>query len=361
VDGLMTRSRVAALDDALGADLSGSAPPDTVTAELALVHRLHDAGGALAPVPTPEFREALRTRLLAVAAVQGVGEKAASRAPAAVSWRTRAVTVTAGIMATVVAAGGVAVASSRSLPGDPFYGVKRTTEALQLKVAGDQQAEGTRHLQFASTRMREVRAMVLGRDAPADAVPTRTVPAGIENAVRGALDDMDVDTRTGLSLLTSSFHATRATAPLEELSRFATAQGEGLRSVLPALTGSARLQAQKSLSLVEGVQAQADELLMLVDCTAVCDPAQVARNDDVSRDRPVRVSTSMSSSAPRTSSSTPAGTVRVGTASAGASRPSAIARTSRSRVDANCRWRVPSACWSPATLSCSASVVRLTP
>jgi hypothetical protein len=276
VDGLMTRSRAAALDDALAAELSASAPPAAVATELALAHRLHDAGAALAPVPSAEFREALRTRLLAVAAVQGVGRTAPSPAPAAVSWRTRAATVAAGITATAVAASGVAVASSRALPGDPFYGVKRTTEALQLKVAGGHEAEGTRHLQFATARLAEVRALVLGREAPADAVATATVPADVEDDVRDPLADMDVDTRTGLALMVSAFRATRSTDPLEQMSRFAAAQGDGLRAVLPALTGPGRLQALKSLTLVQDMQAEADELLMLVDCTAVCDPAQVA-------------------------------------------------------------------------------------
>ena len=36
------------------------------------------AGAALAPSPSEEFRAALRTRLLAVAAVQGIGETAAA-------------------------------------------------------------------------------------------------------------------------------------------------------------------------------------------------------------------------------------------------------------------------------------------
>lgn len=273
---LLTRSRAAALDEALTAEMSGSAPPEAVAADLALVHRLEDAGEALAAEPAPEFREALRTRLMAVAAVQGVGATAGGPAPAALSWRARATTVTAAILATVVTAGGVAVASSRALPGDPFYGVKRTTEALQLKLAGDHGAEGTRHLQFAATRLREVRALVLGRDAPAGTVPAGALPADVEDDVHGALVDMDVDTRTGLALLTSSFRATRAPEPLEELSRFAAAQGAGLRDILPALSGPARLQAWKSLTLVEGVRAESDGLLMLVDCTAACDPGQVA-------------------------------------------------------------------------------------
>jgi hypothetical protein len=269
VDGLMLRSRAQEFDDALS---SGTAyPSDAVRAELSVVGRLHQAGEAAVHAPSDEFRAALRTRLLAVAAVQGVGATASTSRPAAVSWRRRAAAVGAGTMAAVVAASGVAVAGSRSLPGDPFYGVKRTTEAVQLRLADGPQDEGVRHLQFAATRLREVRALLLGGDAAPGAAD-----ADVEQRVREALTDMDADTRAGLQLLTAAFRETRATAPLEELSRFAQVQTAGLRAVLPALAGPARAQAQDSLSLVEGVQAEADGLLMLVDCTAACDPSQTA-------------------------------------------------------------------------------------
>lgn len=259
---LVTRTRARQLDEV----------------ERALAARLRDAGAAAAPVPTPEFREALRSRLMAVAAVQGIGETGTAPAPlrSAVSWRSRAAAIGAGVMATVVAASGVAVASSRSLPGDPFYGVKRATEAVQLRVAGDEQEEGTRHLQFAATRLREVRALVLGRDAAAGAVAAAPVPEQVGERVRDALADMDADTRAGVQLLLASFRSSRAPEPLQKLSRFATGQQAGLRGVLPALTGVAHEQAQQSLSLLEGVRATSDKMLMLVDCTAVCDPAQVA-------------------------------------------------------------------------------------
>jgi hypothetical protein len=276
MDRLLTRSRAQQLDDALTAPPSRSGGVAPI--EVALAGRLREAGSVTGPVPTPAFREALRTRLMAVAAVQGVGSTAPSPSPvrSAVSWRYRAATVGAGVMATVVAAGGVAVASSRALPGDPFYSVKRTTEGLQLRVADGNHEQGTRHLEFAATRMREVRALVLGREADPAAVATSVVAPDVEQRVDASLADMDVDTRTGLRLLTGAFRDSRATAPLEELSRFAAAQGRGLLTVLPALTGTARVQAQESLSLVQGVRAEADELLMLVDCTAACDPAQVA-------------------------------------------------------------------------------------
>jgi len=129
------------------------------------------AGGQLAAgiVPRERFRAELRTRLMAVAAVQAAAAAPAapSTTAAAVSWRSagRAGGVAAGATASVVAITGVAVAGSQSLPGDPFYGVKRQVEAFSLRTADGHVERGTRHLDHAATRLREVGGLVLGRAA----------------------------------------------------------------------------------------------------------------------------------------------------------------------------------------------------
>ena len=277
MDGLLTRGRSQQLDDALSS--AGRPAPPAVSRELAVATRLRQAGAENAPAPSAEFRSALRTRLMAVAAVQGVGVTATSASPSDApgrTWAQRATVVGAGALATVVAASGVAVAGSRSLPGDPFYGVKRTAEAVQLRVADGGQEEGIRHLQFASTRMREVRALLLGRDAPRGAAPLADLGDDDLEAVRAAMADMDDDTREGLRLLTGAYEQTRAASTLEELRRFAARQRADLAEVMPALGGTALAQAQGSLALVDGVRAQADQLLVRVDCTAACDPARTA-------------------------------------------------------------------------------------
>ena len=66
----------------------------------------------------------------------------------------------AGISADVLT--GVGVAATRSLPGQPFYGLKGVGEDLQLKMADGDTAKGTKHLEFASTRLREIRALAHG-------------------------------------------------------------------------------------------------------------------------------------------------------------------------------------------------------
>lgn len=262
--------RAEQLDDAL--DPVGSRRGPGLERELAVAALLRRTGATSAPAPAPEFREALRTRLMAVAAVQGVGAAARPPSPAgALSWRSRFVALGVGVLAAAVAGSGVAVAGSRSLPGDPFYGLKRGTESVQLQVADGDLDEGVRHLQFAATRLREVGLLVQRHDGGSPAADPR-----LQQLATGALADMDTDTRTGAGLLTAAFRAGRSKAPLEQLARFAVRQRQDLQGVLPGLTGAALVSAQGSLALLDGVGAEADGLLMLVDCTSACDPAQQA-------------------------------------------------------------------------------------
>lgn len=264
MDGLLTRRRA----DELDAALSGSVPEQRadLTADLRVVARLRHAGAALDPAPPDEFRTALRARLLAVAAVQGIGETATSPQPAAVSWRQRAATVAAGVTAGVVAVTGVAVAGSQSLPGDPFYGVKRTTEQLQLRLADGAREEGERHLQLAEERLGEARELAGGG----------TLSDDDERRVLEALSDMDADTRAASRLLTQDFRTTREPAALQLLSRFAQDQRSGLTALLPVLDGAADDAVRDSLALVDEVGTQAGELLLLLDCTTACDPTASA-------------------------------------------------------------------------------------
>ncbi|MGI8537544.1 MAG: DUF5667 domain-containing protein [Mycobacteriales bacterium] len=279
---------------------------------VALTRQLASAGRqALAPIAAPraEFRTALRTRLLAVATVPASSRCAAPAVPtigptAHVRWRTRpvqrAVGVAAGTMASVLAIGGVAVAGSQSLPGDPFYNVKRTAEDFQLTTADGDLAKGRRHLDFAATRLRELRGLALGRDAyeaplraPSDPGDTSPGSAAAVFAVGDALDpkvaqrlretlaDMDAETRMGSVLLTGAFLDSQAPATLQALSQFATRQSDGLERLLPALPPESQDRAVASLALVAGVADETDDLLEPGACPPVCDPPTSAPSPPV--------------------------------------------------------------------------------
>ena len=267
--------------------------------------RLRAAGVALAPAaaPRPEFRAALRTRLVAVAAVQAHHASEAAVAPAKASRGLEGVTawaqsrraqrgmgIAAGAMASVVAVAGVAVAGTQSLPGDPFYGVKKGAEALELRTAGGDVAKGSKHLDFAAERLKEVRGLTLGRDAALGPIAPDTVGAlggSTTDRVRSTLAAMDAETRKGTDLLTGAYREDHDNAPLEILSTFASRQTEDLRTLLPDLPTGARARAEDSLALVSNVAVETSQLLAVGVCTENCSPTSPSPALDPGTGQPV--------------------------------------------------------------------------
>ncbi len=291
---LLDRARVEdfarALDAPAPLRVRSAAPASAAPVALVgLARRLSLAGEQLAPAatPRPEFRDALRTRLVAVAAVQphyaGAGRlSVVPAAPVPTRRGSRAATVAAGVTASLVALGGVATASSQSLPGDPFYGVKRTVEAVQLATADGDLEQGQRHLDFASTRLRELRGLTLGRDAfrgsrgsldageAAGLAGAAVADPEVAELVRQTLADMDAETRKGTDLLTGVFLSSQAQAPLQVLSRFTSRQSTGLERLLPALPRPSQDRAIASLALVVEVAGETQDLMATESCKPVC-------------------------------------------------------------------------------------------
>jgi len=265
----------------LAAQLEGTAqrPPSPETARAALlVDHLVRAGGELAAAsaPRPEFRDALRTRLLAVAAVQppavpspavpsseAAPEPVAAPAPPARRRRARRGPLLAGGVAAVLAVSGAGVATSRSLPGDPLYGAKRTSERLQLRLAGDPADQGLRHLQLATKRLREVEALTYGRGHVAlGPAAAGTVAAGapVQPAL-GALADMDAEVRTGSSLLVEQWRRDGRDAAMVAVQGWSQTQWDELTALVPALPAPAGERAQSSLDLLLQVRDEVTGLI----------------------------------------------------------------------------------------------------
>lgn len=260
--------------------LSTDAPRDAALTPLwALAHQLQ----ALPLGPSPDFRDALRTRLMAVAAVTApdvAAPTAADRARAWVSgWRVQRglAAATAG-MAAVVGIAGVSTAGVRSLPGDPFYSVKRGTEGVQLALTRGDVARGKRHLGQAETRLDEVAELVGDPGAAAlfagsASVTTYAIGGSTTDLVRETLADMDAATRTGTRLLTEAYAEDRSeTAPLKVLASFVRRQKSGLAEVLPALPSGAQQAGAASLELVADVEMRTNALLTNGLCGDDCAP-----------------------------------------------------------------------------------------
>jgi len=189
--------------------------------------------------PRPEFRTALRQRLVAVATVQGVGavETPMQRARATGgTWKfQRRLTALAAGAAVVTSVSGVSLAASRSLPGDPLYGVKQAAESAQLATTIGTEARGKRHLQFARTRLSEVSALADG---------------GHTSLIIDTLRSMDVETRAGANDLFAAFRDSGSTEPLRALDRFTQQQYGDLHTLLTSLPPAAQASARSSLALL---------------------------------------------------------------------------------------------------------------
>lgn len=236
MSGLRLGSAAAA--ERFAAVLDGTAERADLPASVAELVTLTERLGTL-PRPTmdPAASARIRQRLVAVAAVQPAGaEVEPEPASRAVSWRTRRLlSVAVGTLTGVTAVAGVAVGAANSLPGDPFYGLKRAAERIQLDLAGSPAAKGKRELEFAATRLSELRAIGT-RDphAPAELTDLRSEMTAAESDLRTAAHDSH--TRTPLVEFQSQ--ASRQFVSLLQLAEHAPA------SLLPELNATTTTIAQ---------------------------------------------------------------------------------------------------------------------
>jgi uncharacterized protein DUF5667 len=216
--------------------------------------------------PTPEFRDALRQRLVAVATVQGVGQPESTVArirATGITWNfQRRASIVAGTAAAAIAVAGVGVGASRSIPGDAFYGVKRASEDVQLALTTGQEAKGKRHLEFARTRLHEVEALAGRSSALTGVMPSPVGALGHlttedkTSTIVATLRDMDDETRAGAQDLFEAYAHSGSAEPLQALDTFTHDQFGDLRDVVSTLPDEAQPRAERSLSLLAVVASQ---------------------------------------------------------------------------------------------------------
>ena len=232
----------------------GRVPAGSDLADLvALTRALVPAGHA----PRPEFRASLRERLVAEAADRParlprqtpVGEPSAPSAPARPRLRNAVATVA---LAAVVTGAGAAAASTRALPGDVLYGLKRQIENVQLALAGSELARGRELLEQADARLGEAEALAASSAA--------TEPA-TRASLATALTEMARATDEGAVALTTSYTETGDTEPMLLLDRFVTEQQQRLSDLLVLLDPSLRARVAAHLDELERTAARTAALL----------------------------------------------------------------------------------------------------
>jgi hypothetical protein len=223
----------------------------------------------------PEFRAGLRAMLIATAEREGIGatasddvvpEKPSRRSsttasardvfhPAFNGRRARARgAILVGVAAGAIAVSGMSAASENAMPGDPLYGMKRSTERAQLALASSDLSRGQLFLDFARTRLAEGQAV---RD---DSLGFASV-----------LDDMDAETRHGVRLLTTSAMQRGDEAALDAIGTFLTGQRRQVSGLLDGAGRPERDRASASLALLDSIKKRADGLRTALRCGA--DPA----------------------------------------------------------------------------------------
>ncbi|TML77230.1 MAG: hypothetical protein E6G04_09030 [Actinobacteria bacterium] len=165
------------------------------------------------PVPDASFRYQLRNELLDIASGhRSFGARSRDRF-VAINERMRRslrVVVSTGLAAAILAGGGATfAAASNALPGDALYPVKLFRESVQLAVSSGE-SEGLKRLQFARTRLREIKGLEARGSrnadlyiATLDRMDSLTLPAGAIPAARDSLVVLQLVSRTVNSVLSN--------------------------------------------------------------------------------------------------------------------------------------------------------------
>jgi hypothetical protein len=228
---------------------------------------------ALAPsrvAPSTEFVAGLRERLVT---------EAAARVPAPVlptqrGRRPGTHQVRRGVAAVAALAllggAGVAVASTRALPGDDLYGLKRNIEHVQLSLARGDVGRGSELLEQGDARLGEAEALTAGEHSTDATTRARVATALAELAAVDAQAVTD---------LTRAYGDTGDPSPLALLDRHVSAQRDRLGDLMALLGPGLRAQARDLEDQLSRVDTQVQALLGTSPASAVGTAAAPVRPD----------------------------------------------------------------------------------
>lgn len=249
--------KLTAEEEAFQALLEGEAgEPTPELRRLAAMARALDAPR---PAPRPEFRAALRARLLTEAArrrslVARGRERLAAWNEA---WRRslRVVAVTAAAAILLAAGGAVLAAAEGSLPGQALHGVKRWRERVHVAVTAGDRGKGLVLLDQARERMAEMYGLSAAGETEG-ALYVRT------------LGDMDAATVDAATRLVRAYRDTAERELMDRLGGFASEQRLDLVGIMGQLPAEARPAARDSITLVERIEDQVYDVLAGCPCPA---------------------------------------------------------------------------------------------
>lgn len=258
----------------------------------------------IAPEPRAHFRAELRSQLVAVAPrliAEGVGVEHAvatqatvareaaqsAESPSTARARIAAVAerlsglslakpfavVTAVVAVFAMLLGGAVWISTKSLPGDALYSLKRANEDVKLSLTSGGTARGKQYLDLAATRADEV-SDLLGRSSALAAGAGPVAGAGISPRtaalVTTTLGSADDDVRNAATLLGQESVNDRSAAPLAVMTSWAPGQLQRLQTITSRIpAGALHDRAAASAALVAAADQRATALQHLVGCSCL--------------------------------------------------------------------------------------------
>jgi hypothetical protein len=270
--------------DRPGADVAKQLAEDDESAQLVTItqalRELEVAAG-----PEPEFRDRLRRRLVAHATVTAPAITAATPVvPAPRGGRTQRLAGRAGsprlaflagaLAALVLISGLTLLASSGAVPGDRLYGIKRSSEQLELALVHDPQDRGQRQLTFAQNRLQEIDKLV-------DRNRTELGPATSGSGTFGSADtdrmlaamgDMDRNTNEGAVLISTLAVQQHSEQLLASLADWIRGQRDALTSLKTQMPNTAARRAAGSVQLLSQLNERVVQLRRVINCTCMQNP-----------------------------------------------------------------------------------------
>jgi uncharacterized protein DUF5667 len=218
--------------------------PAEVAKLAALARALEHARPVTGVAPAPAFRNSLRNRLVAEAAVRRPWlERTLERwTERNAGYRRSFKFVFANAVAAVVllAGGSMFAVADTAVPGDGLYFAKRMHENARLLVTRSAEPRGYLQLELSRERLEELRELVSRGER--NAAPYFT-----------ALNDMDARTLDATRLLVQVYGKTRNRLPLDRLTQFAVAQRLGLEVLLERMPPTVRPPARDSIDILTRV------------------------------------------------------------------------------------------------------------
>lgn len=269
--------------------LDGRRPAKGEVAELvAVATRLCEMAAETAP--SPEFRSALRTRLMASAVpvqienrpVRALRTSSARRPASTRRWAVAFATM----MATTFGAG-VSVASADTVPGDTLYPIKRALESGQLALKQSDSSRGTYRLRLATERLAEVDQL------------TNTHGTSTE-LTSSTFDEFQRQADLGSDALLRSYLENESRDDLVALNHFSTASARRLADLHGRLSTT---QIEQAENMLDDVATQS--IRMCPTCAgSVASSTSSAATSPPPTEAPTSANTSADSSSARSAGST---------------------------------------------------------